>query len=377
MKKKSLSDILVDAKAAAETAGTKVKTTANAAGEAIKVATSDAGAAIKHAAVATGEQISDTTGKIVDGAKRTFEKVTKKGPSEESAGGAPEEMLEKAEQQAADPKAKLDDALRQAVTEYNDAYTTMNDNGNALCVLRTHAVDLIENIEVLINSIANRPKSFDTDIAVIQMDKKEFTDACEFAKAELEAAKKSALGAGAGAAAGAAIVSVAPAAAMWIATTFGTASTGTAISALSGAAATNAALAWLGGGALAAGGGGMSAGTALLAMAGPVGWAVAGATLLTSITLFTVNKVKLGKQKKEEIEAIKTNTNATRIAAAKIQELIDEATALRNRLNDQYNSCMTTFGKDFLSLPEDQQMQLGTLVNNTKAMAASLKKSLE
>ena len=112
-------------------------------------------------------------------------------------------------------------------------------------------------------------------------------------------------------------------------------------------------------------------------MAGPVGWAVAGATLLTSITLFTVNKVKLGKQKKEEIEAIKTNTNATRIAAAKIQELIDEATELRNRLNGQYNSCMTTFGKDFLSLPEDQQMQLGTLVNNTKALAASLKKSLE
>lgn len=258
-----------------------------------------------------------------------------------------------------------------------NAYTTMNDNGNALCVLRTRAVDLIDNIEALINSIANRPKSFDTDIAVIQMDKKEFTDACEFVKAELEAAKKSALGAGAGAAAGAAIVSVAPAAAMWIATTFGTASTGTAISALSGAAATNAALAWLGGGALAAGGGGMSAGTALLAMAGPVGWAVAGATLLTSITLFTVNKVKLGKQKKEEIEAIKTNTNATRIAAAKIQELIDEATELRNRLNGQYNSCMTTFGKDFLSLPEDQQMQLGTLVNNTKAMAASLKKSLE
>lgn len=347
MKKKSFAGLLVDAKDKAEAAGTK----------------------IKHAAAVTGEQFSETTGKLVDGAKNTFDKLAKKAPAEE-----PTKELT---QQEADPKVKLDDALRQAVTEYNNAYTTMNDNGNALCVLRTRAVDLIDNIEALINSIANRPKSFDTDIAVIQMDKKEFTDACEFAKAELEAAKKSALGAGAGVAAGAAIVSVAPAAAMWIATTFGTASTGTAISALSGAAATNAALAWLGGGALAAGGGGMSAGTALLAMAGPVGWAVAGATLLTSITLFTVNKVKLGKQKKEEIEAIKTNTHATRIAAAKIQELIDEATELRNRLNGQYNSCMTTFGKDFLSLPEDQQMQLGTLVNNTKAMAASLKKSLE
>lgn len=391
MKKKSFADLLVDAKDMAEAAGSKVKvtaaaagegikvttgeasarlkTTAAAAGEAIKATTSDAGTKIKHAAAVTGEQFSETTGKLVDGAKNTFDKLAKKAPAEE-----PTKELT---QQEADPKVKLDDALRQAVTEYNDAYTTMNDNGNALCVLRTRAVDLIDNIEALINSIANRPKSFDTDIAVIQMDKKEFTDACEFAKAELEAAKKSALGAGAGAAAGAAIVSVAPAAAMWIATTFGTASTGTAISALSGAAATNAALAWLGGGALAAGGGGMSAGTALLAMAGPVGWAVAGATLLTSITLFTVNKVKLGKQKKEEIEAIKTNTNATRIAAAKIQELIDEATELRNRLNGQYNSCMTTFGKDFLSMPEDQQMQLGTLVNNTKAMAASLKKSLE
>lgn len=391
MKKKSFADLLVDAKDMAEAAGSKVKvtaaaagegikvttgeasarlkTTAAAAGEAIKATTSDAGTKIKHAAAVTGEQFSETTGKLVDGAKNTFDKLAKKAPAEEPT----KELM----QQETDPKVKLDDALRQAVTEYNDAYTTMNDNGNALCVLRTRAVDLIDNIEALINSIANRPKSFDTDIAVIQMDKKEFTDACEFAKAELEAAKKSALGAGAGAAAGAAIVSVAPAAAMWIATTFGTASTGTAISALSGAAATNAALAWLGGGALAAGGGGMSAGTALLAMAGPVGWAVAGATLLTSITLFTVNKVKLGKQKKEEIEAIKTNTNATRIAAAKIQELIDEATELRNRLNGQYNSCMTTFGKDFLSLPEDQQMQLGTLVNNTKAMAASLKKSLE
>lgn len=44
----------------------------------------------------------------------------------------------------------------------------------------------------------------------------------------------------------------------------GTASTGTAIATLSGAAATNASLAWLGGGALAAGGGGMALGTAVL-----------------------------------------------------------------------------------------------------------------
>lgn len=48
---------------------------------------------------------------------------------------------------------------------------------------------------------------------------------------------------------------------------FGTASTGTAIYTLSGAAATNAILAWFGGGSLASGGLGMAGGTAVLGMA--------------------------------------------------------------------------------------------------------------
>lgn len=52
--------------------------------------------------------------------------------------------------------------------------------------------------------------------------------------------------------------------ALGVATTFGVASTGTAISTLSGAAATNATLAWLGGGSLAAGGLGVAGGTAVL-----------------------------------------------------------------------------------------------------------------
>lgn len=52
--------------------------------------------------------------------------------------------------------------------------------------------------------------------------------------------------------------------AMSFASSFGVASTGTAISGLSGAAATNATLAWLGGGSLAAGGGGMALGSIVL-----------------------------------------------------------------------------------------------------------------
>jgi hypothetical protein len=56
----------------------------------------------------------------------------------------------------------------------------------------------------------------------------------------------------------------AQAAALWGVSTFASASTGTAISSLSGAAAQNAVLAWFGGGSLAAGGGGVAAGSAVL-----------------------------------------------------------------------------------------------------------------
>ncbi len=60
--------------------------------------------------------------------------------------------------------------------------------------------------------------------------------------------------------AGAEVATLSPTAAMAIAMTFGTAYTGAVIVILSGAAATNAALAWLGEGASIAGGDGIAAG---------------------------------------------------------------------------------------------------------------------
>lgn len=275
-----------------------------------------------------------------------------------------------------DPNVKLDDILRSSIDLYNDAYTMLNDAGVTLYNERTRSVDLIELIENLINSIANRPKEFDTAISEIQVNKKKFKDICDFTREELETAKKTALGAGVGVTAGAAIVSVAPSVAMWVATTFGTASTGVAISSLSGAAATNAALAWLGGGAVAAGGGGVAAGHAFLALAGPIGWTVAGASILTSVVLFSSNKIKMYEKKKEEIESVKKNTTLVKKTAADIQVLLNEVVELRNALNQYYLSCVPLYNSNFTALSYNQQMQLGTLVNNTKALSASLGKTI-
>ena len=270
----------------------------------------------------------------------------------------------------ADKLTKLDRMLEDSVTEYNDAYTLMNDKGVKLFVERSRAVDSISFVEGFVNSIANKPKSFDADFKEIMSDRKQFTEACDFAERELMDARKAAVGAGAGLAAGASVAFMAPTAAMWVATTFGTASTGAAISTLSGAAATNAALAWLGGGALAAGGNGIAGGTAFLAMAGPVGWSIAGATLLSSILVLSVKKMKLNKEKNEEIQAVKENIERVREMDAKIGAVLDETTEIRNGLNNQYAKAVHLYGADYQSLDEDEKMLLGALVNNTKSLAA-------
>ena len=272
---------------------------------------------------------------------------------------------------------ELDRMLQSSIIEYNDTYTLMNDKGVQLFIERNRSVDTISFVEALVNSIANRPKSFDSEFEEIRMNRDSFKGTCDFGERELQAAREAAGGAGAGIAAGASVAFMAPTAAMWVATTFGTASTGVAISTLSGAAANSAALAWLGGGALSAGGGGMVAGHALLAMAGPIGWTVAGATLLTSILLFSKKKAKLNKQKNEEIEKVKKNTEKIREIDAQLNEILIQTINVRNGLNNSFAACMDLFGKDYMGFSGEQKRELGALVNQSKTLSAMLKQTIE
>ncbi|WP_293122957.1 hypothetical protein [Microcoleus sp. bin38.metabat.b11b12b14.051] len=111
---------------------------------------------------------------------------------------------------------------------------------------------------------------------------------------------------------------------------FGTASTGTAIAGLSGAAAWNATLAWLGGGSLAAGGGGMAVGTLVLGgiMVGPA-LAVGGFML--------AGEGEKALTKAREYDA-KVNIEITKIDASKdflerVQRQINELRGVVNNLN--------------------------------------------
>lgn len=271
---------------------------------------------------------------------------------------------------------ELDRLLEDAITEYNDAYTLMNDKGMQLYVERCRATDCLGNVEMLVNSIANHPKSFDTDFEEINVNKKEFTDTCEFAKKEIDAARTAAGGAGAGLAAGATVAFMAPTAAMWVATTFGVASTGTAISTLTGAAATNAALAWLGGGALVKGGAGIAGGQALLALAGPVGWTIAGATLLTSIVLFSKNKMKLNKEKTEEIESVKQNVEVIKEIDGQLLGILAMTRDVRDKLDENWRDCLPLFNRDYSEFQDDEKKKLGSVVNLAKSLSALYEKKV-
>lgn len=108
------------------------------------------------------------------------------------------------------------------------------------------------------------------------------------------------LGAGLGAIGGTAMGAVAAAGTTSAVMALATSSTGTAISGLSGAAATKAALAWLGGGSLAAGGGGIALGTIILNACGG-----AVAVFTTGLTMaFTASKAseKADQARKQMLE---------------------------------------------------------------------------
>lgn len=169
-------------------------------------------------------------------------------------------------------------------------------------------------------------------------------------------------GAGMGAAAGFAASGATTATVM----AFGAASTGTAISSLSGVAATNAVLAWLGGGALAAGGGGMALGTAVL------GGATLGVGLLIGGAVFAFTGSKMSDKADEawhQARRVEEAANGIKSRMTEIRASGQQFYDALRMMNDLYQESLgklTTIvdveGKrDFNHYTEEEQ----TITNNT------------
>ena len=187
-------------------------------------------------------------------------------------------------------KSKLQLAQEEAQNAINKTNKKIEELGERTSVLYDRLTE-IQSVFDLIRNVSSDKTLVCQELQKIRGNWKQQAEKIE--KDYKDAVVKQAGAGVAGAGLGVAVVTMGPAAAMGVATTFGVASTGTPIAALSGAAATNAALAWLGGGALTLGGGGMAAGEAFLTLAGPVGWAIAGVALLASGLMFWKTKTEI------------------------------------------------------------------------------------
>lgn len=129
--------------------------------------------------------------------------------------------------------------------------------------------------------------------------------------------------------------------AIGLATLIGSASTGTAIGSLSGVAASNATLAWLGGGTLASGGGGMAAGTAVLGglFIGPA-LAIGGLVYAISGEKALTEARKYKAEVNVKIEQIETMNELLKRIISRIGELsniADRLDMLANEAMDKLN----------------------------------------
>ena len=238
-------------------------------------------------------------------------------------------------------------------------------------------VEVIKAVEDYVNLIANSPKEFDRSVTQFRFEVNRFSGTVQ--RLDTEGARTPTIGSAtgtAGIAAGVGVAALGPTAAIAIATTFGTASTGTAISALSGAAATNAALAWLGGGAVAAGGGGMAGGSALLALAGPLGWGIGGTALVGSGLYLNSRNKRYAREATEQRIKVEGEVRSLKTALKDIEGLFERTEEHVKGCLDELAWLKGHSGSNYQRLSQGQKERLTALINHVRALSELLNREV-
>lgn len=275
------------------------------------------------------------------------------------------------------------EALRiheETLNSYNKSYEEMEKSCEQLYEIRSKSVELIKLIQRVVNSIANTPKEFDTELGKIGRELSKFNETEEYAKEAYNASVKAGANIVEGAAAGLGVASMVPSALMSIATTFGTASTGTAISALSGAAAQKAAMAWIGrtfAGFAVKEGAGMAAGQAFLALAGPIGWGITAASTGISLISLTNKNKELADNAVKEAKEIAKAREALVETIEKVNELRSKTDLLFRDMSKQRDKITRSMNLNYLTIENEDKIFLGALVNNTLSLSILLNETVE
>ena len=149
------------------------------------------------------------------------------------------------------------------------------------------------------------------------------------------------------------------------------ASTGTAISALSGVAATNATLAWLGGGSLAAGGLGMAGGTAVLG-------GIVAAPIIAVAALVWAKSAESNKYDAmsyhSAVEAICESINAEKLLWVQIDNRANESKVALSKIDKSFGEAMylveniyKSKGDDVAKWSKDEQESVKNMIQLAEA----------
>lgn len=299
--------------------------------------------------------IKETSAKVINGIGNTSESIAEKVKDTiESTIQVPKDI-----QYIKAKNKEIEQIIEDTNKKLDPVRETTNEKLSELAKLKVAIIETtFEEFNQHINSIKNLPIKSDLQnipsADEFTFSKQEFDD-MQVSILSFKNIIKNATGAGVTGAVSAGTIYTAVAA-------LGTASTGTAIGTLSGIAASNATLAWLGGGALAVGGGGIALGTVVLG----------GIAIVPAVT-YLIYKGKFDySQEREDIDQkyqevleyaksaqqiIKSFTELTRLIDNTIGVLQRFQSGL-NQLNKQTEHIRTQIGDNYKKYTQEQQQIL-------------------
>lgn len=234
---------------------------------------------------------------------------------------------------ANDTMKAADSRHKKNIARFDETSESTNKAMDKLGALELEILHSFDDFSDTIEKIQNRPQF------------KEYTkDGVKLPKYDKKVLKSVSVGAGVllgglgGAAVGTAGGFAAAGATTSAVMTLGTASTGTAIASLSGAAATNATFATLGGGALAAGGGGIALGTTILSAT------TLGVGLLVGGVIFNVTGGKLSDKADEAWNQMEEAEKTINTTCDYLNELQDAAIKYTSSITTVYDKYKSIFG---------------------------------
>ena len=205
------------------------------------------------------------------------------------------------------------------------------------------ANEVIQAVEDYLNLIASSPEDLDDSVGDLRIEADRFSGTVRHF--ETEAARSSKIGSAAGAAgamAGVGVAALGPSAAMTIAT----------------------------------GGSGMAGGSALLALAGPVGWGVGGAALVGSGLYLNSRNKRFAREATEQRIKVEAEVRSLRTA-------LEEIEGISKRTEEQITGCLDEIawlrghaGSNYQRFSQAQKERLAALIDHIRPLSKLLNKEV-